>query len=809
MMEDRYLNTLEFDKIIAQLAGHTSFSASRELALALLPTDDAVEVRDRLQETTEAKALIAAHPDVTVGGARDVRLLAQRAGLNATLLPGELLEVRLTLISARSLHHLLSRLADDYPLLGERAGMIEPLSAIIDEIGRCLDDDGRVLDQASPALGRIRHDAAVARDRLVERLYRIVNSGETAKFLQDPIVTERSGRYVIPLKSEFKGRIPGIIHDQSASGATLFIEPLATVDLNNRWHELQLAEQREIERILAELSGHVGDAEDKIVGNVEALAAIDMALAKGRYSFSLRAAPAELSGAAWPVVEPADVATLTPERHPLNLIRARHPLLPADKVVPIDIHMGGDFTVLLVTGPNTGGKTVSLKTVGLLAATTQAGLHIPATDGSRMPVFTGLYADIGDEQSIEQSLSTFSSHMTRIVDILRHADDGSLVLLDELGAGTDPAEGAALAQALIGTLLTRRCLTMCSTHYSQLKAFAFSTPGVQNASVEFDIETLSPTYRLLIGLPGQSNAFAIAQKLGLSTEIIARAQALISPEDLETDQLLARVKGAGEAATLAHSEAEASRERARAAERELNRKLAAIEEARRQVLDAAREEARAELERVRGELRRLRLGLAPAPAKGVKEPAALAPAPGALSAALAEIEELEDTVAPLAAAPEATTQPSGALQVGDTVLVASLGQTGELLGIDGEDAEVRVGGFRLRTQLGSLEFRGRPRPEPAGTDNTVRSPRVSSPGMELDLRGMRAEEVGAVVARYLDNAYLAGLPWVHIIHGKGTGVLKQVVRQLLDGHPLVASHRPGELSEGGDGITVAKLRAQQ
>ena len=290
-MEDRYLNTLEFDKIIAQLAGHTSFSASRELALALRPTDDAYDVRERLQETTEAKALIAAHADVTIGGARDVRDLARRAALNATLLPAELLEIRITLQSARSLYQLLTRLADDHPMLAERAGMIVPLTGIIDEISRCLDDDGRVLDQASPALGRIRHDAAVARDRLVERLYRMVNSGETGKYLQDPIVTERSGRYVIPLKAEHRGRIPGIIHDQSASGATLFIEPLATVDLNNRWHELQLAEQREIERILDALSEQVGNADQEIIGNVEALAAIDLALAKGRYSFSLRAAP--------------------------------------------------------------------------------------------------------------------------------------------------------------------------------------------------------------------------------------------------------------------------------------------------------------------------------------------------------------------------------------------------------------------------------------------------------------------------------------------------------------------------------------
>ncbi|HHX66378.1 MAG TPA: endonuclease MutS2 [Chloroflexi bacterium] len=802
-MDDKYLSVLEYDKIIEQLAGHTSFSAGRELALALRPSADEGEVRRRIRETTEAKDLLSRHVDLTVGGARDVRPLARRAHLGATLRPDELIVVRITLLSARSLHYLLLRMAEDYPLLAEIVGAIQPLSEIIDEVGRCLDGEGRVLDEASPTLARLRRESAVARERLMERLQRIVTSSDTGRFLQEPIVTERGGRYVIPLKTEFKGRIPGIIHDQSSSGATLFIEPLATVELNNRWQELQLAEQREVERILAELSGMVGDEMDAIVVNVEALAELDLALAKGRYSFALRAVPAEIGSARWPVTEPREETTLPPTEYPLHLVRARHPLLPADTVVPIDVYLGGDYTVLVVTGPNTGGKTVTLKTVGLLAAMSQAGMHIPVSDGSQLPVFNGIYADIGDEQSIEQSLSTFSSHMTHIVDILERAGSGSLVLLDEVGAGTDPVEGAALAQALITTLLEKGCLTVCSSHYSQLKIYAFSTPGVQNASVEFDVETLSPTYRLIIGLPGRSNAFAIAQKLGLDRAIIERAQDLVAPEELETDMLLARVRSAGDAAERAHREAEENRRRVREMEHELRRKLALIEEARRQVLNEAREEGRRELERLRAEVRQLRAGLS--------RQAAEVPATQAAREALARIERLEAETSPIEPhvepelVPASATQPE--LRVGDTVYITTLGQTGELIHLGDDEAEVRVGGFRLRTQRRNIAFRSRAKPSPEEDEPVVRAPRVASPGMELHLRGKRAEEVVPEIDRYLNDAYLSGLPYVHIVHGKGMGVLKQVVRDYVAQHPLVASYRPGELTEGGDGVTVLKLRS--
>jgi DNA mismatch repair protein MutS2 len=792
MMEERYLVTLEFPKIAEQLARHTSFSASQALALALRPSTEEWEVRERQQETTEAKALLAEHTDIGVGGAHDVRALAERAELGARLLPQELLDIRGALISARTLRYALQRLAEHYPLLGEKASLIEPLSGVIDDLNRCLDDEGRVPDAASPTLARLRHEAGIARGRLLDRLHHIIASGETSKFLQEPIVTERNRRFVIPLRAEFKGRIPGIIQDQSSSGATLFIEPLATVELNNQWQELLLQERQEVDRILTALSHLVGGEADWIIQNVNLMAEIDLALAKAKYSYALRAWSAEISPARWPVSSPDRV--VPPSQHPVHLIQARHPLLPADTVVPIDVYLGGNGLVLLVTGPNTGGKTVSLKTVGLLAAMNQAGLHIPVADGSRLPIFDGLYADIGDEQSIEQSLSTFSSHMTHIIDILGRADRGSLVLLDELGAGTDPVEGAALAQAIILELVGIGCLTMCSSHYSELKVFAFDHPLAQNASVEFNVETLSPTFRLTIGLPGRSNAFAIAQRLGLSPEIIETAQSRLGDTEIKAEVLLSNVKAASDATILARQEAEQRLARVAEQERGLREKLANIEEARRRVLDEAREQGRRELERVRIEIKRLQQQLIqqPSATEAVRE------AVKAIEALEAELPAVQISVTP-------PPRPGVKIQVGDTVYVSTLDQTGELLRLEGEEAEVRVGGFRLRTHPSTLEYRSRPVPKVAGSERPVAMPRVASPGLEMDLRGMRAEEVGPTLDKYLDNACLAGLPWVNIIHGKGTGVLKAVVRERLGQNTLVVSFRPGELSEGGDGVTVAQL----
>ncbi|NLG28951.1 MAG: endonuclease MutS2, partial [Chloroflexi bacterium] len=614
-------------------------------------------------------------------------------------------------------------------------------------------------------------------------------------------LTERNGRYVIPVKVEYRGRIPGIIHDQSASGATLYIEPIETVELNNLWHELQLAERREIDRILAALTRAVGREADIVTRDVELLAELDLALAKARYSADLHARPAELYTGTWP--RTAADAECPPYEHPLNLIRARHPLLNRDTVVPINVYLGGNTTALLITGPNTGGKTVALKTVGLLSAMNQAGLHIPAADGSRLPVFAAIYADIGDEQSIEQSLSTFSSHVTHLIDIVARADGRSLALLDELGAGTDPVEGAALAQALIDTLVERRCLLVCSSHYAQLKAYAYSTPYVENASVEFDLETLSPTYRLTIGLPGRSNALAIAERLGMDRAILARARGLVAPNEQDTDVLMARVKASAEAAAEHEQQAREHQARAAAIEQELRARRAATEEERLQVLEQAREEGRVEVERVRQELRRLRRALQNPRTEG----AAAAPTSKDVQAAMETVDTLDEELAPLETLVYVSADPDHPLEVGDTVWVRTVSQLGHVLSLDGDDAVVGLGGLRMRTARAALEFRGKPTPAAPTQPTAIRRPQMVSPGLELDLRGWRAEEVAPALDRYLNDAYLSGLPWVRITHGKGGGVLKKVVREQLEGHALVASFKAGELNEGGEGVTVVKLHA--
>jgi len=780
------LRTLEYAKILAQLAQHTSFSAGRQLALELRPSTDAYEVRQRQQATTEAKALLGTRPDVTLGAARDVRPHARRAGILAMLQPHELLEVRGTLRAARILRTLLVRLEDEYPILADKAAQIEPLTDLADEIGRCLDDDGNVLDAASPELAHIRRELRLSQDRLAERLRRLVADGNNAPYLQEPIITERNGRFVIPLKIQFKGRIAGIVHDTSASGATLFIEPLATVDLGNQVQELRSAERHEIDRILTELTEAVGAHADVIEHDVEVLADLDLALACAQYSYALRARPPE-------IVAFGASGSSADAKASLRLVAARHPLLPADSVVPIDVAVGEEARVLLITGPNTGGKTVALKTVGLLTAMAQAGLHIPAGEGSTVPVYDGVYADIGDEQSIEQSLSTFSSHMTHVVSILGQATARSLVLLDELGAGTDPVEGSALAQALLEALLALGCTAVCSTHYSTLKLFAFGTQGIQNASVEFDVETLSPTYKLAIGVPGRSNALAIAQRLGLDEQILARAASLVSPEDMEADALLESVREARDEAENARGEAEKRLRRSTRLEEDLRRRIADTEAAREEVLDQARAEGRRLLEELERELSQLRLQAATRPdqAEAVRE-------------STMRHRELAEAFQPT---PDPTPQPTKrrvALQPGDTVRISHLGQTGEVLSVDEQEAEVRVGNLRLRAQPDTLERVARvPREERSAPRYS--EPKVVSPGTELDLRGYRAEEAATELERYLNSAYLAGLPWCSIIHGKGMGVLKQVVREHLQGHPLVSEYRAGALAEGGDGVTVVVL----
>ncbi len=785
-MENKYLETLEYPKILERLAQYTSFSAGEALALALEPATDPAEVRRRQQETTEARALLDIRPDITLGGARDVRPLLGRARLGVSLLPAELLELRDTLVSGRTLKRTITRLGNQFPLLSTLAQWLEECTDLVNEISRCINDRGEIVDTASPQLARIRQELAGARDRLMERLQRLIATSDVAPHLQEALITQRNGRYVIPIRAEAKGRVQGIVHDESASGATVFIEPLATVELNNRWRELELEEQHEVERILRELAEQVAENADLIERTVEILAQLDLALAKGEYSYELRAVQPRLWAHGQPVAEPKP-------RAPLTLLRARHPLLPADTVVPIDVWLGGDFSVLVITGPNTGGKTVALRTVGLLALMHQAGLHLPVDADSILPVFSSIFADIGDEQSIEQSLSTFSSHMGTIIDILRQAGEGSLVLLDELGAGTDPIEGAALAQAIIRTLLERKLLAIATTHYSDLKLFAYSTPGVTNASVEFDVQTLSPTYKLTIGLPGRSNALAIAERLGLPDEIIKAASALVSPEDRQADVLLAEIKDAREQALESLNRARQAQAEAEELRQSLARELANIDQTRRQAIEEARSQVQRELEGVRAELRTISAGL-------VTETITH----DWLRHAAERVRQLEKEALPTP--PPAPPAPAtGPVSLGDTVYITDLGQTGELVALAGDEAEVQVGAFRLRTRASSLELRHRAAKQAAPAQVAARGPAMASPGMELDMRGQRVEDALPQLDKYIDNAYLAGLPFVRIIHGKGTGTLRQVVREALAENPLVTSFKPGAREEGGDGVTIAQL----
>ena len=833
-MNYKHLHTLEFPKILERLARHASFSASKELAVALAPAAFVSEARERLAETGEACRLLKVKPGISIGGARDVRPLLGQAVRAAALLPAELLDIRQTLSAARDLKRAIGRLEEPLPRLNDLVGRIQECPGLVQEITRCIGDRGEVLDAASPRLARIRNEVEVVHQRLLDRLNKMVQSSQTSQYLQESFFTQRQGRYVIPLRAEFKGRIRGIVHDQSASGATLFIEPLATVELNNHWRQLQLDEEEEVRRVLLALSELVAGEARRIEATVEALAELDLALAKAKYAEELGATEPELVE----ISTKDERRRTTADRRPptadgqnrsfvfrpssvvFHLLAARHPLLDPVTVVPIDVVLPPETFILVITGPNTGGKTVTLKTAGLLAAMAQSGLHIPAAPGSALPFFRSIYADIGDEQSIEQSLSTFSSHLTNLVSILAECDEACLVVLDELGAGTDPVEGSALARAVLEHLRARGVTTLVATHYAELKAYAHATPGVTNASVEFDAETLAPTYRLSIGLPGRSNAFAIARRLGLDEEVIQTAQDMVSPEAVQVEAMLGDIQAQLDAITRQRTAAETTRAQIEARLEELNQRLAQIDEERRAILNSARADAQREIKAARQELRRLReawtLGV---PGALSRELSAVQSPYQASAPSIQELErETEASLSALEAAVSREEMPAppplryrGPLYPGDLVWVEPYQALGEVVRSRQGEVEVQLGRFRASVRRNQVELRERAAPveTPLGEEAVslagVQTPVVQSPGLELDLRGQTSAEALGRLERYLDDAYLAGLPWVRIIHGKGTGALRAAVRDVLQRHPLVASSEPGKEGEGGEGVTVAKL----
>ena len=802
-MDSKTLNVLEYPKILDKLAGYCDFSASMELARQLNPTDSYDLAISRIAETTEARKLLSVQ-DVSIGASHDIRQAADLAARSGVLDPQALLDVKSTLIASRELKKTFEKKENEFPRLCVIAEGLPETYGIVDAISRVLSERGEVLDSASVKLADIRRNLRVAHDRLMSRLQKYVTDSKTSSMLQESIITQRDGRYVIPLRAEFKGKIKAVIHDQSSSGATLFVEPLPVVEANNEIRELQLAERDEERRILAEVSSIVGAHASELKYGVENLAVLDLAFAKAKYGDELKASEPVLHERKDERGKKIDTPLSS---FILRLIQARHPLLDPDNVVPVDVDPREGTRAIVITGPNTGGKTVSLKTVGLLVLMAQSGLHIPAQSGSELPFFKSVYADIGDEQSIEQSLSTFSGHITNIIRILKQIDNRSLVIFDELGSGTDPQEGAAIARAILSHLLEVGVMTLVATHYPELKTFAHSTEGVVNASLEFDIKTLRPTYKLTIGLPGRSNALAIAQKLGLPQPIIESARAEINPLDLRADKLLDDIRKERNRTSREREKLEKQRSKLEAQNADLAKRLEKIEDERRETLAQARAEGELEVALLKRNIDSLKSQL-----KKASQPLQ------AIRAIEEKIEKLEEKVeAPVERKTETSSAPSNqGLKLGEKVTVSSLNAEGVVTALGESDAEVQIGTIRVRAKMSDLIRKSQEKSETStekkvanksASSSRVSSPVTSSPGMEVDLRGLMAEDALDKMERYLEQAYLSGLPWVRIIHGKGTGKLRQAVREALKGHAYVKSFEEGGHTEGGEGVTVAKMNA--
>ena len=789
-MDARSQALLEFPLVRERLAAATSFPPSQRLAEALQPSSDPVIVARQLDETDQARALLSERPGVGVGGAHDIAPWVERAARGGRLEPEQFLGIAETLDAAA---RLATSLADERRLLLRDLGReLHPLPAVRSTLARSFDPVGELLDTASPRLGGLRAAVRVAYDRLRRRLDALVGA-ELGGALQDPIVTLRNGRYVVPVKAEARSRVKGIVHDASGSGQTLFIEPLVAVELGNAWREAQAAEQEEVARILDELSALIDVNAAALRETLDALARFDLWAAKASLAADMDATRAE-----------------TADRPEVVLLSARHPGLTG-RVVPIDIRIGDGYTALVVTGPNTGGKTVTLRTLGLLSLMHQAGLHVPAEAGSKLPVWRDVFADIGDEQSVAQSLSTFSGHLRRITTIVSEAGPDTLVLLDELGAGTDPTEGSALAQALLDHFIRAGAIVAATTHYAELKAYAHTTAGARNAAVEFDLDTLSPTYRLTIGLPGGSQAFAIAERLGLPETIVADARSRLTEAQRSFEATLAAIR---------ETEGETSEalERARSAEQRASEALSTAQEERRRArrerdeqVRAARDEAERIVAELREELAETRKMLERETVTAASLDAAMSRAE-MLAARLPSAETPADEPLREAAAPRTW-------KVGDRARSGSGGWEGRIAALEkgGRRATLEAGGLRVTVEVDDLQpALGVPTTVGGGTRRgggtaaasnaaTLRLERARTVASSLDLRGARVEEALETLDRYLDDAGVAGLGSATIIHGLGTGALRDAVRTAAASHPLVRSVRPGERGEGGDGATVVTL----
>ncbi len=784
-MLERTLNALEFPKIIEKVSDYAGSVRGKEMVWELKPSTFLSEVREWQQITSEAVQVLIEADRLPLGGVFDIRLSLKKAAIGGTLAPQELTEISSTLRASRLMREFLVEKRESLTILSEWGGRLASFPALEREIDRCVGPGGEITDQASPKLHGLRSQIKTYQNRVRDKLDSMVHSSENGKYLQEPIVTVRNDRYVIPVKQEYRSLFPGIVHDQSSSGATLFIEPMAVVELNNQLRIIESQEAEEVQRILADLSGRVQAVSDSAQTAVEILGRLDLAFAKGRYSLAVNGVEPELNEAGL-----------------VELYDARHPLLTG-KVVPITVRLGGDFDTLVITGPNTGGKTVTLKTVGLLTLMAQCGLHIPAAIGSKLAVFQAVFCDIGDEQSIEQSLSTFSSHLTQIVKIIGGADGPDcLVLLDELGAGTDPAEGAALAMSILKHLHGLGVRTIATTHYSELKVFAYKTDGIRNASVEFDIATLRPTYHLMIGLPGSSQAFEIAAKLGLPKYLVDNARSYISAEEMKVEEMLRQIETDSRRAREDRIAGEAARVKGESYKTRYEAELQRLQQEKAEILREAKAEAREILLETRRDsenlLRRLNEASRDQLTGIVNE------ARQRITKELARLEEPKPE-------PNRSGKPLEPedLKPGSRVRAISLNQAGTILEAGGETVLVQLGIMKVSLPLSDIEMlpEAKVRTEPVrrktGETGLEAAKTISA---EINLRGMTVDEALYELEKYLDQALLAGLNRFRVIHGKGTGALRQGVQQYLRNHPAVQSVLFAEQSEGGLGATVVELK---
>jgi DNA mismatch repair protein MutS2 len=785
-MQARTLKVLEFTKVKEQLLDHASSSLGREKIKNLIPSTDFQEVLRLQAETDEAANVIRLKGNAPISGIHDIRAHIKRSVIGGVLSPHELVQIASTIHVSRQMKRFIEELAGeriDIPILSEQVDKIIPLTNLEQAIKHAIDESGEVLDGASDFLRSLRNQLRSNEARVREKLESMVRSANAQKMLSDAIITIRNDRFVIPVKQEYRGHYGGIIHDQSSSGQTLYIEPQVIVQLNNQLQDIRVKEQLEIERILMELSAKVAEHEYELQIIIEVLGNLDFIFAKARYGRQIKASMPSMNN-----------------EGRIVLYKARHPLIQIDEVVANDIVLGKDFTTIVITGPNTGGKTVTLKTLGLCSLMAQAGLQVPALDGSELAVFDAVYADIGDEQSIEQSLSTFSSHMVNIVDILKKVDHNSLVLFDELGAGTDPQEGAALAISILDEVHNRGARVIATTHYPELKAYGYNREGVLNASVEFDVETLSPTYKLLLGVPGRSNAFEISKRLGLNERLIQVARSHVSEDSNQIDKMIASLEESKRQAELEHEEARDYLKQTEKLHKDLQKEMIAFYEQKdtlyEKAADKAKEildEAKAEAEKIIRDLRKMRIEKH----AEVKE--------HELIEARRRLEEAAPQI-PKSKKLLNKKEKKHALLPGDEVKVLTFGQRGTLLEKASDNEwQVQIGILKMKVKEKDLEYISTPKPVETRPMAIVKG-RDADVKLELDLRGERYEDALMKVEKYIDDALLSGYPRVSIIHGKGTGALRQGVQEYLKSHRSVKKIRFGEAGEGGTGVTVVEFK---